>query len=140
MAGELGWLDDRLKDHDAPRLRAAAAHVVDFARAHARRLLVEGRHPVDAVAQGEHILESWLGAMGERGYVADLAFEQRVAELVDRLVAKLGAEAAWRWLREPHEALGVPPLRLVIGHELADLESLTAALPDAPPETAPPVS
>jgi hypothetical protein len=139
------WLDDRLNDPNPARLRDAAAHVVDLARAHARRLLADGHHPVDAVGQGESILESWLGAMGEPGYGADVVYEKRMVELVDRLVARLGADAAWRWLREPHDTLGVPPLRAVIGHGLTSVEALVTMLPDAPPGDArpdgtPPVS
>ena len=122
------------------RVRDAAAHVIDAARAVVRAELDAGRDAATAMTRGLSMVEAWLMALGEPGYEPAEVYARRIEAVLDRLLDKVGAERAAPWLREPHALLfGNSPLRALVVHRIIAVEALVDALPattDADPEAA----
>ena len=123
--------------HGEP-MRDAAAHVIDAARAVVRAELDAGRDAATALTRGLIMVEDWLMALGEPGYEPAELYARRIEAVLDRLLAKVGAERAARWLREPHAVLlGNSPLRALVVHRIIAVEAVVDALPattDADPD------
>ena len=124
--------------HGKP-MRDAAAHVIDAARAVVRAELDAGRDAATALTRGQGMVEDWLMALGEPSCQPGELYARRIEAVLDRLVAKVGAERAARWLREPQAPLfGNSPLRALVVHRIIAVEGLVDALPattDADPES-----
>jgi hypothetical protein len=126
-------IDDRARDEDLDRLRDAAAHFIDVVRRFVRAELDAGIHPVDAIAQGLCMLQSWEVGVSVDPGPSPAAYTRLVETTLTRQQERVGAESIWEWRRQPHDTLhGHTPLRALARHNERNVSRFIDTMPPAP--------
>ena len=125
-------LDDRAADENVERLRDAAAFFIDLVRRVVRTELLAGAHPSDAMVMGILMLEAWEEGTDVPAGLPPELYAAEVEGAIAILIERLGAAAAWDWLRRPNDRLyAQTPLRAIVAHQAREVRKLAAAIPAA---------